>query len=454
MASSIPPDFPNPATLHLQEFFRACNPSKTLNLANTGDRRYYIDFAAVRGGRIIEALARTITRLSPEEPTCQLFTGHIGCGKSTELLRLKALLEREKFEVIYFESSRDLDMEDVSISDILLAVARSVSEHLEATGIFLKPTYFKKLFEDIQGFLQTPMEINATAELSLGLARITARTKESPRLRQQLRQSLEPRTEGILRSINEELLGAANTELQKRGKKGLVVIIDNLDRISARQATRDRSLPEYLFIDRGQQLRRLNCHVIYTIPLALIFSNEYQALKNRLGGGVAPKILPMVPIQKRDRSIETKGLILLQQLVLARAFPLLSAKERVQCIPKLFDHTITLNRLCLISGGHVRTLLGLLYNCLQQMDPPFTRDCVELVIKGYRDDILLAVEEHEWKMLAQVMQQQTIRGEQEYQILLRSLFVYEYQDQDGRWFGINPALAETSRFQEMVQGNG
>ena len=442
---------PDPMQLHLQEFFRACNPSKTLNLADSGDRHYYIDFAAVRGGKIIEALARTITRLSPDEPTCQLFTGHIGCGKSTELLRLKALLEQENFEVIYFESSRDLDMEDVSISDILLAVARSVSEHLEATGIILKPTYFQQLFEEIKGFLQTPVELDTTAELSLGLARITARTKESPKLRQQIRQSLEPRTEGILRSINDELLGQANQELQRRGKKGLVVIIDNLDRISSRQATRDRSLPEYIFIDRGQQLRRLNCHVIYTIPLALIFSNEYQALKNRLGGGVAPKMLPMVPIQKRDRTLDSKGFILLQQLVLARAFPKLSPQQRIQSVPNLFDNSITLNRLCLISGGHVRTLLGLLYNCLQQTDPPFSRDCIELVIKGYRDDILLALEDHEWRMLAQVMRQQTIRGEQEYQILLRSLFVYEYQDQQGRWFGINPALAETQRFKQILQ---
>lgn len=441
----------DPMALQLQEFFRACNPSKTLNFADSGDRPYYIDFAAVRGGKIIEALARTITRLSPEEPTCQLFTGHIGCGKSTELLRLKALLESESFEVIYFESSRDLDMEDVSISDILLAVARSVSEHLENIGISLKPTYFGQLFNEIKDFLQLPVELDATAEFSLGLARITARTKESPKLRQQIRQTLEPRTEGILRSINEELLGKANRLLKQQGKKGLVVIIDNLDRISSRQATRDRSLPEYLFIDRGQQLRRLNCHVIYTIPLALIFSNEYQSLKNRLGGGVAPKMLPMVPIQKRDRTLDTKGLILLQQLVLARAFPKLTPRQRIACIPKLFDNNITLNRLCLISGGHVRTLLGLLYNCLQQNDPPFDRDCIEEVIKGYRDDILLAVDNNEWKMLAQVVQQQTIRGEQEYQILLRSLFVYEYQDQEGRWFGINPALAETTRFKQMIK---
>lgn len=439
--------------LHLLDFFKACNPSKTLDLSSPEDRPYYIDFATVRGGKIIEALARTITRLSPDEPTCQMFTGHIGCGKSTELFHLKAQLEAEKFHVVYFESSRDLDMADVSISDILLAVARSVSESLEKQGIRLKPGYFVSLFQEVKEFLQTPIELDAQAELSVGIAKITAKTKESPKLREQLRQSLEPRTEGILRAINEEILAKAIQELKARGKRGLVVIIDNLDRIAPRMATRERSLSEYLFIDRGPQLRCLNCHVVYTIPLALIFSNEYQALKNRLGGGVAPKVLPMVPVLKRDRGLHLHGMALLKQLVLARAFPHVAPKDRIQLIPEIFDSPSTLHRLCLISGGHVRSLLGLLYNCLQQTDPPFTRNCLEVVLKGYRDDILLAVEDDEWHLLAQVVQQQTVKGEQEYQTLLRSMFVFEYQDEQGRWFGINPALAETERFKALMTQN-
>jgi len=68
--------------LDLQRFYQSCDPSHTLILENPEERKYYIDFASVRGGKVIEALARTITRLSPDKPTCQLFTGHIGCGKS------------------------------------------------------------------------------------------------------------------------------------------------------------------------------------------------------------------------------------------------------------------------------------------------------------------------------------------------------------------------------------
>jgi len=435
--------------LHLPTFFKACNPAKTLVVGNPEDRQYYIDFSAVRGGRIIEALGRTITRLSPDEPTCQLFTGHIGCGKSTELFRLKAQLEQQQFHVVYFESSKDLDMADVDVTDILLSIAKAVSESLEALGIHLKPRYFAKLFTDIKDFLQTPIELSTQAELSVGIAKITAKTKDSPQLRDQLRQHLEPRTKGILDAINEEILGQGIEELKLRGKKGLVVIVDNLDRVDPRPMPSGRSQSEYLFIDRGSQLRGLKCHMVYTLPLALMFSNEYEALKNRLGAGVAPKVLPMVPVKLRDGRDSPKGMALLRQLVLARAFPNVDAQGRLNLIPEVFDHPETLDRLCRISGGHVRSLLGLLYNCLQQEDPPFSRSSLESVIKGSRDDLSLAVDDQEWEMLSQVVQQQIVKGEKECQILLRSGFVYEYRDEDGRWFGINPALAETAKFQSL-----
>jgi hypothetical protein len=435
--------------LHL--FFKACNPSKTLNLGNPNDRRYYIDFAAVRGGKIVEALERTIARLSPDEPTCQLFSGHIGCGKSTELLRLKAGLEAQDFHVVYFESSRDLDMADVSVSDILLAIARSVSESLEAENIHFKPGYFVTLLQDVKSLLQTPLDLETEAELSVGIAKITAKAKDNPKLREQLKQSLEPRTEGLLRAINTEILARANQELKYRGKQGLVVIVDNLDRISPSQLTPTRSLPEHLFIDRGSQLRRLNCHMVYTIPLDLIFSNDYQTLKNRLGGGVAPTILPMIPIQHRDGREHQQGMDLLKQMILARAFPDLDPAQRLDRITELFDHSSTLDRLCQISGGHVRNLLGLLYTCLRHQDPPIPRDCAETVIRSYQDDLLLALEQHEWELIFQVLREQSLSGEKEYQLLLRSMFVFEYRDEQGRWFGINPALMETEPFKAMAR---
>jgi hypothetical protein len=436
--------------LDLERFYQACNPSKPLMLENAADRLYYIDFASVRGGKIIEALLRTISKISPNTPTCQLFTGHLGCGKSTELLRLKAELEGQQFHVVYFESTSVLEMADVDVTDILLAIAGQVSESLEAMKIKLHPSYFSKLFTEVVDFLQTPIDLGVEAELSVGIAKITAKTKESPQVRRRLRDYLEPRTENILLSINQELLERANKELKIKGKRGLVVIVDNLDRVAFRPLASGRSLPEYLFIERGEQLRKLNCHIVYTIPLSLTFSNDSAELQHRLGGGVAPKVLPMIPVLLRTGEIYTEGLELMRQMVLARAFPDILPSNRLNLITEIFDSKETLDRLCLISGGHVRDLLGLLFDCLREQDPPFDRECLELVIQRQRDFRSNAIDPHEWELIFQVMQEQRVRGDIEYHTLLRSLFVFEYRDHQGAWFGVNPVLAETQKFKSWL----
>ncbi|MFN7527428.1 MAG: P-loop NTPase fold protein [Dolichospermum sp.] len=439
--------------LNLERFYQACNPSRPLMIENLDDRSYYIDFASVRGGKIIEALLRTITRISPNIPTCQLFTGHLGCGKSTELLRLKAELEAQNFHVVYFESTHVLEMVDIDITDILLAIAGLVSKSIEAMKLRVQPTYFTKLFSEVVDFLQTPIELGVEAELSVGIGKITAKTKESPHLRRRLRDYLEPRTENILQSINTELLDRANLELKARGKKGLVVIVDNLDRVAIRPLPSGRSLPEYLFIDRGDQLRKLNCHIVYTIPLALTFSNDSAQLQHRLGGGLAPKILPMIPVRQRSGEINIEGLELMRQMVLARAFPHSSPPERLNLITQLFDNSDSLDRLCLISGGHVRDLLGLLFDCLREQDPPFDRNCVELVIRRQRDYRANAIDMNESELIFQVIQEQRVKGDIEYDLLLRSLFVFEYRDHQGVWFAINPVLAETEKFKSWLKNS-
>ena len=88
--------------LDFDKFWNACNPSESLKLGNAEDRRYYIDFSKVRGEKIIDVLKRTISRSPSDKRTCQLFSGHIGCGKSTELSRLQKELTDQGFHVVYF----------------------------------------------------------------------------------------------------------------------------------------------------------------------------------------------------------------------------------------------------------------------------------------------------------------------------------------------------------------
>ncbi|MDY6803483.1 MAG: ATP-binding protein [Cyanobacteriota bacterium] len=457
--------------LDLERFYEASNPAEPIDMKNPEEKRYYIDFAAVRGDKVIKALKRVISRLSPNKPTCQLFTGHIGCGKSTELSRLQTELEVKGFHVVYFEATEDLDYIDVDVSDILLAIARQVSASLEESNIKLKAEGFKALLKQTVDFLKTPIDLSVEGEfagvkgkastekgleisLPVVIGKITAKAKGSQATRSKLRQFMEPQTTKILKLIDEEIISIANEQLKKRGQKGLVVIVDNLDRIPYRKISySNKALPVYLFVEKGEQLRKINCHLVYTLPMVLIYSNERQEMEGRLGGGIETKVLPMVPTKLRNGEDFYEGMELLRQMVLTRAFPELTSEERSGLITEVFDRVETLDRLCRISGGHPRNLLGMLFGCLQQEDPPISADTLESVIRSYRDRLLLNIDDEEWELLFEVDRTQRVKGEKEYQALLPSLFVFEYHDREGTWFGLNPLLLETKKYRTWKAEN-
>ncbi|MCA6605259.1 MAG: ATP-binding protein [Pseudanabaena sp. M007S1SP1A06QC] len=447
-------------TLDPVKFFKACNPTKALILSNETDRSYYMDFTAAKSGKrktvsLIDELYRTITR--SDDHSHQLFTGHIGCGISTELGKLKYELERQGFHVVYLDSSEDLVMTDVDISDILLTVARQISKSLTAAKIELNPTGFQGLLQKTWSVLQSDVSVSGegnipligkvaasstgevTADL-LGIGKFSAKLKGNPDARARLRQHLEPQTDNLLELINKELLEPANKALQERGQKGIVAIVDSLDRL---ENTKERNQAEYIFDTRGEKLRQFHCHIVYTMPLVLTFSNLIAGISFRFGG--APKVLPMVRVKNRDNQLHTEGIHLLRDMVLARALPDLPSEERAQYLDQVFENQETCDRLCTVSGGHVRNLLVLLYGCLQKQDPPIDRDTLEEVIATQRDSLVRAITASEWELLKQVRDTKTVAGEEGYQTLLRSLFVFEYLDELGTWSGLNPILAEAEQ---------
>lgn len=449
-------------SLNLQQFFQATNPAKTLFVDNIEqDQKYYIDFSSVRGGQIIDELKDNIALWSPDEATCQLFTGHIGCGKSTELLRLKRQLEAEDFHVVYFESSQDLEMGDVDVGDILLAIAHRITESLDTLQLD-KSTKMQSLLQGAAKLLQTEIQLSGEwitpvgkisantdgqVSLDMGIAQISAKAKASPESRSKLRDYLEPRTNSILEAINSELIEPAIAKLKQRGKRGLVVIVDSLDKLHNSRKQGQSPQHEYLFVQRGEQLRSLHCHLIYTMPLGLRFSNNFATLTQRFI--TEPKVLPMVPVTRRNGTECVEGMSLLKEMILARAFPNLDQSERLQKIPEIFDSPETLDRLCQISGGHVRNILRLLNDSLKkQRGLPISRSTLESVIQGYRNSLVLAVDDREWVLLRQVAQHQKVSGDDGYETLIRSLFVYEYYDDQGSWFEVNPLLAEAKELRE------
>jgi hypothetical protein len=301
----------------LRDVFNAVDPARPLE---SGDPRY-VDCTAVRGNEdVVKQLYETITW--SDQITAQLFTGHRGCGKSTELLRLKQRLEEAGYAVIYFQADEILDLNDIVYSDVLVAIARQVHAGLQDLGVklnagllddvlawFAEVVYEQEDLDAAKAELSSEFRLGTPAALSPSaqmMVKLTGQLKTGFESKKRVRQQLDPQITQLIDNIN-LLLRDGEAKLRKKGKQGLVILIDNLDRISFRPLddVGRRNTHDALYIEHGEQFRALRCHLAYTVPIAMFYSIQASVLK-----GIFPNylILPMLKTQDRDGRPWTDGL--------------------------------------------------------------------------------------------------------------------------------------------------
>ncbi len=120
---------PNPATT-LVDAYRICTPEP---LIGTDIDRYYVDLSSVRNTETIQNITTKLKFLKPTEFCSILFTGHRGCGKSTELRRIQKRLESEYY-IVYLEADVELDINDAVYTDIYLLIIKKVADELYKLG--------------------------------------------------------------------------------------------------------------------------------------------------------------------------------------------------------------------------------------------------------------------------------------------------------------------------------
>ena len=403
----------------------------------------YVSCDDVRGEGDIVALLANDIRFA-DNPQHLLFAGHRGTGKSTELLRLRKqlsnhLMDDERFFVVYFEADdEDVDINDVGFPDLLLAMIRHVGKSMrELLNEELRPA---RLVSVLDGFLHKLKDIKVeAAQIDLKIAKLTATIKNSPDSRAKIREALEPSVSNLIDAAN-DLLDEAVLRLKSRGYRDLVIIVDNLDRIVLHPSADGQfNSHEQLFINRGTQLAALKCHVLYTLPISMVFSPNVQQLKNIFTSPC--RTLPMVKVVDQQGADVAAGLQAMRDIVYRR----LQAAD----VPKAaaIDTADTLTDLCRMSGGHLRTLHILLRSaCVRLNDLPITRFAAEQAIGEMRVGMERALTRPDFfHTLKQIDETHVLPGSNLDEMLLYNQYVMEYLNGDV-WYGVNPIVKMMSKF--------
>lgn len=436
----------------LKRIYNAFDPTRPLAAGDDA----YVDYQDVRGDRDILAEVGRDIELS-DSPTCRLYAGHRGAGKSTELLRLIPHLEGQGFQVVYFPAdAEDIDPEDARYTDILLACTRALLQELHPANDNPVMRWLKDRWQSLKDLATSEVKLE---DLSIEIfSTITANLRAVPTIRAQVRRLVDPHTVTLLQALN-ELIDEAKAKRATSSQAGIVLIADNLDRIvPVTDPETRRTNHDEIFLDRGEQLKALHCHVVYTVPISMVYSSS----GTHLVDGYGPvRVLPMVVVSRRaqgrrvpgERNPHPPGIARLRELIERRLRHIRPGIE----LSEVFEDLGTLDHLCLMSGGHLRNLILLLRTSIERTpNLPVPRRAMLRAISELRETYNRTIAEDEWGKLAEVYRSQAIANTDAYRKLLFNRCILEYREVDEdqnvlTWYDIHPVIEDIPQFLQAIE---
>lgn len=420
------------------------------------DQGEYEDLTAARGGdslllHVVPELRRAV------KSQCRLFTGHIGCGKSSELKCLERRLDVEPtpapFWPVYVDADDFVDPYDAEMTEVLLAVVSEVAAKARAERVDLKDNYFVKRWLELRQLMLSDVELS---EVDVGMGEANMKFRRlvtDASARQRVRDDLLPRMSNLIEEVN-----SVFTEVEQRLAKGgerrrIVVILDSLEKVQ-RVRDREQGMPslERLFIQGAAILTRLNVHLICTVPLSLVRSHGPQIAA---AYGSAPFVMPMVKVTKRGHpdTPHEEGYDSLRELMRKRVHP--------AELQQVFAENV-LKWLIRYGGGHVRSLMQFAQAaCTYEGSLPMTMASAHKAIRQHLQLYATSVPLPVWPKLARI----EVSGGTDFdnadpdaRLMLEQLFAMEYvngDESDGAfdmtpWYSVNPIIRELPQFKEAV----
>ena len=378
---------------------------------------FYIDRPGNPINELIDALLAPFYR-----PPKFFFSGHRGCGKSTELLHLMANPEiYKKYWPINFSIRDEADIIDLDFRDVLLAIGGRMFRDYRKAGGRLPEQLLKelnswrgKVEEEVKTIHtgRTGFEVGAGLDAFFSNAGLKMRLE--PATRAELRQVFEKDITGLIAVIN-------NIATAIYSKEHLIplILIDDLDKPNLEQA---RSI----FHDRREVMMQPNCAIIYTVSSALFYSKEFNAIRDQA------IFLPNIKLHPhREPDIKDQdGYDTLRQFV------------HLRMNPALIDE-LALEDAITFSGGVFREMARIMRTAIGRARCRKASRVdlvdVEWATTEIRNEYRRILDKEDIEILKNVHQQNRLEYDDRLRPLLQLLAILEYRNGEN-WCDVHPVL--------------
>lgn len=376
-----------------------------------------------------------------------LLTGFRGNGKTTELYRLKAQLE--KAGCIVFR----LDMDDylnptqpVEISDFLLSLSAALADRLVTfQGLdTLTESYFSRL----RGFLLSEValdELKLSAKGAGAAAELGFRLKQEPTFKKKVQEHLRGHLSELVKQVNDyitEVVEILRTQAKSEDLK-VVLLVDSVEHI---RGVGDEAQSVYesiinTFSGHADKLALPGIHVVYTVPPFLML--HATGVTYSLGGNPIVK-WPNVHVRTKQGTPDKSGQDIMRQ-VIERRMPgwqtIIPGKQ--------------LDKLSFTTGGDLRDFFRQVREALVSLstarnlgreEAEIDDAVIEQVTAELENQLQLMLTEKNRGVLARIhANKQLVRKGQEELPVLNSLLdanlIMNYQN-GAPWFDVHPLILD------------
>lgn len=379
---------------------------------------FYINRPGNPINELIDALLAPFYR-----PPKFFFSGHRGCGKSTELLHLLSNSDiQKKYWPINFSIREETDIIDLDFRDVLLAIGSRLFLEYRKQGGELPDQLLKelngwqgKVEQQISTILKGRVsDYEIGASIAAFFVNAGLKMKLEPATRIELRQIVEKDITGLIAIINH--IAAA---IYKQEHRIPLILIDDMDKPDLDRA-------RAIFHDHREIMLQPNCAIVYTVSSALFYSKEFDAIRDQA------LFLPNINLRTANDSMQH----------LQEGYRILEKFVTVRMDAKLIQPA-ALNQAITYSGGVfreqariIRTAIG---RARRRKIAQIEVDDVEWAANEIRNEYRRILDKDDLKLLKIVHDSKRLEYSDRLRALLQVLALLEYRDEEN-WCDVHPVL--------------
>jgi hypothetical protein len=279
----------------------------------TGNRfeNFYVESDEFRAAETIFSLEKLLE--NPLNPyTKLLFSGFVGSGKTTELIKLCFQMQKD-FNIIIFSAWNRLKINELTIESLLFEIVGDVLQYLyENELVDETDELLKEIVDNITDWcsktkIMTEKKKENSKTVGGGIEFLKGIFFKAKKEKHFFGADRTESTRIEERKIN-DLIFECNKifdYLKEKTGKETLIIIDDLEKISFVKSRK-------FYLENSSFIRDFRCKMVMTIPVELIFHPDYVIIQEVFGEA---KVLPIIKIKDKKGKAYKPGVDCLNEIL-------------------------------------------------------------------------------------------------------------------------------------------